>query len=190
MGLDHQGHDPTGLAGLGDHSHSTQDGFSPGMLWERGWASLFTLVDSRAAQGWNVTGHGCSPEAAVPSQQLWLHPCHGSQHQAFPCRSHLQLWPEVLMWKSSLGRCTKAKMLRGVRGNLGKPPCWVPEQHMLCPALSHSWGSQIWHTVPCWCGYPAPVPGCHRQAPCKSSWTSVCGQLLAIPPSDCSASLK
>lgn len=35
--------------------------------------------------------------SSCPSQQLWLHRCHGNRHQALPCRSHLQLWPEVLM---------------------------------------------------------------------------------------------
>lgn len=135
--------------------------------------------------------------SSCPSQQLWLHRCPGNRHQALPCRSHLQLWPEVLMWRSSLGRCTKAKMLHDVCGNLGNPallpPCWVPEQHMVCPALpwslpqlgivnlAHS-AMLVWLSC--------SVPGCHRQALWKSSQTSVCSQLLAIPPRDCSAFLK
>lgn len=166
MGQDQQDHDPTGLSGLGDHSHSIWDGFNPRhALGERLDRGYFMLLDPSAPQ----ECHRVLFRSSCPSQQLWLHPCHGNQHQALPCRSHLQLWPEVLMRKSSLGRCTKAKIPRDIHGNIGNPALQLPAGCLSSPwcalasptAGNHQCGTQ--------CGYPAL---------CQAATGRLCGGAL------------
>lgn len=135
VGLDQQGHDPTGLsADLGDHSHSIWDGFNPGVLWERGWTmdSLCSWIPELPR-----TGQGCSSGAAAHHIIPGFTPAIAMSTRTSPAGATSSFG--VLMWRSSLARCTKRKMLPDVCGNLGNPslppPCQVLEQPMACPAL-------------------------------------------------------
>lgn len=215
MRLDQQDHNPTELSGPGDPSHSIWDGFNLLLLSGREFGP-WTLYDSgfQSSPGLECPSSRVLFRGSCPSQQVpslpW-EPAAGPALQEPP--PALATSPDVeeqqvLMWKGSVGTSTKARNLRDVHGNLGNPALClsIPRSAQLCPGLStagnHKPGTQCpagSHKPQCPAGNHKCGTQCHagvvtlpraRLALCKSSQASVCSQLLAIPPSGCSASLQ